>query len=57
MGIAKRTAIQASFTKIFAEHNVTEPTLAPKTFLIPITLIRCVTVNVANPKRQRQLFK
>ena len=47
-------AIITSFMKSLESILVTEVTLAPSTLRIPISLVRCFAINVANPNNPKQ---
>jgi len=53
-GKAKTQAINTSSRKSLDNNATTFVTLAPKTFLTPISLLRCSAINVTNPNNPKQ---
>ena len=56
-GAAIIIAIKTSCKNSFESILNTEATLAPSTFLIPISLERCSVVNITNPNKPRHEIK
>jgi hypothetical protein len=56
-GEATKNEINTSFKKSFDNNDTIPGVLAPNTLRMPISLIRCSTLNVVNPNRPRQEIK
>ncbi len=54
IGEAMQMEIATSFKKSFESKPTMLATLAPNTFLTPISLVRCSALKVARPNKPRQ---
>src|SRR3954453_19129869 len=57
MGEAMKNEITTSFKKSFDKSDTMPDVLAPNTLRIPISLMRCSTLNVVSPNKPRQEMK
>ena len=53
-GVAMQIDISISMAKSFDNNFNIEETLAPNTFLIPISLVRCSALNMMRPSKPMQ---
>ena len=54
IGEAMTIEMATSFRKSFESSDTIPVTLAPSTFLTPISFVRCSALNVAKPNKPRQ---
>ena len=57
IGTATTNAVMTNFRKSLLNKPTTEATLAPNTFLTPISLVLDSTVNIAKPNRPKHAIK